>query len=284
MSAAYRPGTTRSVYYKWQGIHWVLASLADLGYPQGDRELIPLLNRAAGLWLSPGYFRGLRVTNREQIQGRRGVPIIRGRARRCASQQGNALRYLSTLAWPDQRCSELAALLLRWQWPDGGWNCDLRPDADSSSFMESLTPMRGLAAYAAASQDSKARRAAMRASELFLQRRLFRRKSDGKVMSPDFLKLHYPVYWHYDLLGGLKGIAELGCIRDPRCTEALDWLEARELPGGGWPAERRYYRVSRTFRSSSEFVDWGPTGSRTPNEWVTTDALHVLKESGRLTV
>src|SRR2546425_11900829 len=34
-----RPGSACSVYYHWQGLHWVLASLADLGYPQGGGGL-----------------------------------------------------------------------------------------------------------------------------------------------------------------------------------------------------------------------------------------------------
>ena len=29
-------------YDKWRGAHWVLALLADLGYPPGDRDLLPL--------------------------------------------------------------------------------------------------------------------------------------------------------------------------------------------------------------------------------------------------
>lgn len=29
-------------YTKWQGGHWVLAALADLGYPAGDKDLFPL--------------------------------------------------------------------------------------------------------------------------------------------------------------------------------------------------------------------------------------------------
>src|SRR5947199_10831179 len=40
-----RPGTARKVYYKWQGVHWVLASLADLGYPRGAKTLLPLRDR-----------------------------------------------------------------------------------------------------------------------------------------------------------------------------------------------------------------------------------------------
>ena len=34
-------------YSKWYGAHWVLASLADIGYPSGDQSLIPLRERCA---------------------------------------------------------------------------------------------------------------------------------------------------------------------------------------------------------------------------------------------
>jgi len=78
-------------------------------------------------------------------------------------------------------------------------------------------------------------------------------------------------------------MARLGKIRDPRCEEALDLLEAKRLPGGGWPAERRYYKVRpTTFEANADYVDWGETGSRRMNEWVTVDALAVLQAAGRL--
>src|SRR6185503_18309190 len=32
-----------NVYDKWQGAHWTLAALADIGYPSGDRSLLPVL-------------------------------------------------------------------------------------------------------------------------------------------------------------------------------------------------------------------------------------------------
>lgn len=32
----------RNPYEKWQGAHWVLTTLADLDYPPGDPDLIPL--------------------------------------------------------------------------------------------------------------------------------------------------------------------------------------------------------------------------------------------------
>ena len=65
-----RPGTRRQVYYKWQGLHWVLASLADLGYPEGDKTLHPLRDRLLELWLGPGYFH--EFTARSEAQAYRG--------------------------------------------------------------------------------------------------------------------------------------------------------------------------------------------------------------------
>ena len=48
--AAVYPG---NVYTKWQGAHWVLADLADLGYPGEANELTGLRDRVADQWLIP---------------------------------------------------------------------------------------------------------------------------------------------------------------------------------------------------------------------------------------
>jgi hypothetical protein len=276
------PGRFGGVYRYWQGIHWGLAALADVGYPDDDPSLRPLLDRALGMWLQPDYGRTVRVTPASARGLHRGVPLLRDRYRRCASQQGNALYYASRLGALDARADRLAELLARWQWDDGGWNCSRSPTAHVSSFMETLTPLRGLAAYAERTGSSAARRTAERAAEVFLVRHLFRRRKNGAVMRPEFLQLHYPLYWHYDVLGGLKAMAELGRIDDPRCREALDWLEGRELKGGGWPADARYYRVSDRYLPGAEYVDWGAPSRRRRNDWVTTDALYVLAAAGRL--
>lgn len=105
---------------------------------------------------------------------------------------------------------------------------------------------------------------------------------DGEVMHPDFLRLHYPCYWHYDVLMGLKVMAEAGLVGDARCVEALDWLESRRLPAGGWPADKKYYRVGERRGSGRSPVSWGVTSAKRMNEWVTADALTVLKTAGRL--
>jgi hypothetical protein len=100
-------------------------------------------------------------------------------------------------------------------------------------------------------------------------------------MKTEFVKLHYPLYWHYDILLGLRVLAETGHIRDARCNAALDLLESKQLPDGGWPAESRYYSVSDSIKLGADWVDWGGTSSRRMNLWVTVDALAVLRSAGR---
>jgi hypothetical protein len=76
-------------------------------------------------------------------------------------------------------------------------------------------------------------------------------------------------------------MAELGVIADPRCADALDLLESKRLPDGGWPAEASYYRHSTELKLGNDDVDWGGTSSRRFNPWVTVDALAVLRAAGR---
>jgi len=181
----------------------------------------------------------------------------------------------------DSRTDELAGNLRRWQWPDGGWNCDRRAEAINSSFMETLIPMRGLALHGRVTGDTASTEVALRASEVFLKRKLFRRQSDDSVIKEDFVKLHYPCYWHYDVLFGLKVLGEMGLLGDPRCAEALDLLEGKRLPDGGFPAERRHYNVTTEPQNGGSLVDWGGVSRRRMNPWVTIDALAVLRTAGR---
>ena len=207
---------------------------------------------------------------------------MNGRHRRCASQQGNALWTAHRLGFADERCDQLVERQLHWQWPDGGWNCDKRPSADSSSFMETLYPLRGLHVHAEMMGDESARKASQRAADIFLSRRLYRRKSNGAVMRPDFVRLHYPIYWRYDILGGLKVMAETGHLGDPRCQDALDLLASMQIEDGGWPAQAKFYTARSQLKLGSDFVNWGGTSQRKSNDWVTADALSVLAQAGML--
>jgi hypothetical protein len=255
-------------YDKWFGAHWVLSNLADLDYPDGDKSLMPLLEQSYYWLLSEEHAKHIKTIN--------------DRVRRCASQEGNCIYYSLALGLADGRTDELAARLTRWQWEDGGWNCDKRPEAAKSSFFESLIPLRGLARYANSTGDAKAKLTVSRAVELFLKHHLYKRVMDGRIMDRNFVQLHYPNYWHYDILFALKVMSEAGCINDPRCSEALDLLESKRLTDGGFPAEAKYYRVDDKKLTGHSRVNWGGTSKVHMNPFVSVDALAVLKQAGRL--
>ncbi|MEW6094562.1 MAG: hypothetical protein AB1531_11435 [Chloroflexota bacterium] len=259
--------TTGHPYKKWDGAHWTLSLLADLGVPPGEESLRPLMDATFRAWLSPSHQKYIRQ--------------VAGRTRRCASQEGNAIWSSLRLGFAEARTEELVSRLLKWQWPDGGWNCDKRPEADTSSFMETLIPLRALTLYAAVSGNAKVKSAAESAAEVFLKRRLFKRIQDGEVMDKHFTLLCYPPYWHYNILFGLKVMAEAGFIADPRCKDALDLLESKRLPDGGFPAEKTYARTTRPQLSGYSPVSWGGTSKVKMNPFVTADALFVLRKAGR---
>jgi len=255
-------------YSKWKGSHWVLLQLAELDYHPVGRELIPLRNQVYEWLLSERHLKS--------------VKIINDKARRCGSQEGNAVFSTLTLGISDQRVEQLISNLIKWQWPDGGWNCDKKPSARISSFHETLSPFRALALHARITDCKTSRRAAEKAAEVFLSRKMFLRKKDGTVMDPGFTRLAYPAYWHYNILAGLKAMAEAGFIKDPRCRPALDLLESKRLPDGGWPAEIKYYRFSKETVRGTTGIDWGGTSRTKSNPYITADALLVLKSAGRL--
>lgn len=158
-----------TAYRKWQGAHWRLVSLVELG-ERDDPRMIAMLDHVLSWLLSPGH--------------RRGVEVINGRARRCASQEGNGL-FVAALMGRLDAARELASNLITWQWPDGGWNCDRRPATTHSSFHETVWPLRGLAAYHDATGERPALDAARRAGEFLLSHRLFRSERTEGVINDE---------------------------------------------------------------------------------------------------
>jgi hypothetical protein len=175
-------------YHKWYGAHWVLMHLAEIGYPPGDRALMPLREQLYAHWLSEKMRRLVACQDASQVYRVDDVPVLQGRARRCASQQANAPFATLKLALADERVEMLVSLLLQWQWPDGGWNCDKDPSAHISSFTESHIPLRALALYRhQAKGDASLTQAIQKAAEVFLRRHLLKRLWIG------WSKRHYQV-------------------------------------------------------------------------------------------
>lgn len=246
-------------YRKWTGTHWRLVELADSGIPV-DRDRLDGAVRSELAWLLPGL-------------APESVLRLAGRARRHGSIEGNAVYALCRLGFVDHPdTGQLVEALLDWQWPDGGWNCDRHRDAWRSSFNESAIPALALATYADMTGDEAARRAAERTTELLLEHRLFRSLKSGEPIHPSFMVLHGPAYWHYDVLQGLRVVAAVDQLGDPRAVDALDLVEQARRPNGGF-AGRRW-----TSRAQPGAVEWG----RPPDNLLLNEiAGSVLAAAGR---
>jgi hypothetical protein len=251
-------------YRKWTGAHWRLVSLVELGIPAHEPRAAAAVGHVLAWLTSPS----------------RRTPVIGGLARSHASVEGNALAACCRLGLgADPRASQLAAWLLAWQWPDGGWNCDPAATGRRSSFHESLAPAWGLHEYWRVTGDTAAGSAASSAAELFLGHRLFRNLTTGQVINPGWLALRYPSYWHYDILQALLVLSRMGKAGDPRASDALDELERRRRPDGRWQASGYWWKPPPS-TTTAEVVDWGRSG---PSEMITLNALRILRAAGRLT-
>ncbi len=238
-------------YSKWTGSHWRLISLIELGVPASNRAARAAAGNVLGWIAKPSR-----------------PKVIAGLERRHASMEGNALAVCCRLGISrDRRVAYLAETLLRSQWSDGGWNCDVEPSARRSSFHESLAPIWGLVEYHRATGNAEALAAAQRAGELLLEHRLYRSMATGRPIHPEWLKIHWPHYWHYDFLHGLRAVELLGRLGDSRAADALALLESTRHEDGSWRATGRRYWTRKT-----EVVDWGDA-----HQVVTPAALAVLQ-------
>ena len=248
-------------YDKWCGAHWRLVSLVELGVPAGHGPAMRLADVVLDHWAAP-----------ERLAG---VPRVDGRLRMHASQEGNAVAVACRLGLAgDERVDRLVGQLLEGQWPDGGWNCDRRGEARRSSVHETLPALWGLNEYGTATGDTRCRAAVEAAAEALLARHLIFVAGTARPLHPSVVDLHYPPYWHYDVLQSLVVLDRCGFRGDPRCRRARDVVAAKQRRDGGWRAVRRWWRPPGS-ANYPEAVNWGAAA----HSMVTLNALRVLTPS-----
>ena len=142
--------------------------------------------------------------------------------------------------------------------------------------------------------------------EFLLMHRLFKSDTSGKVILPEWTQLHFPLFYFYDILHGLRVVTALGFGGDDRTEDARELLLSKRLPDWTWPMEATYLRalrrnfvkdkktgqwhsvqeegidISNVYKSAGKVVDvpdiyssLGEVGK--PNPWVTLNALRALK-------
>ncbi len=264
----------RHPYRKWQGAHWALVQLAERGHPGGDPRLEQVQELVFAWILAPAFLKP---------NWTRYVARQPERVRRCASMEGNVLWASLALGLMDERLQALADRLTELQWPDGGWNCDVRPQARQSSFVETVLGLRGLAAWVRSTADRKAERTLERGVELLLEHDLLYHRS-GELIVPNWGpipdKIGFPIRF-FDVLLVLELMADVGHLDDSRCERALAMLASKGTADGGFPMEIRRARTATEICSNCTFANWGPGGKTRTNPWVTIRALRVLRATNR---
>jgi hypothetical protein len=164
--------------------------------------------------------------------------------------------------------------LLGEQLADGGWNCDA-PDASArSSFNTTICVLEALLEHElAGGGGAEVVAARVRGQEYLLERRLFRRLSNGEAIQRDrkggtsWARFAFPTWWHYDVLRGLEYLRHAGVEPDERLGEAIDLVASKRDAQGRWPLDTRYAGRMPVAIDADEGQ---------PSRWNTLRALRVL--------
>lgn len=193
-----------------------------------------------------------------------GQPFFSGEVEPCING-----RTVTLGVYFGQNVDGVVSRLLGEQLGDGGWNCEAENGSVHSSFATTINVLEGLLAHERATGGSAESIAARRRGEEYLlERRLFRRKSTGKIVNPAWLQFSFPIRWHYDVLRALEYFRWIGNAPDPRVDEAIDLLRSKQQPDGTWLLENTH---PGKVHFALEDVDGQPS------RWNTLRALRVLR-------
>ena len=241
-----------TLFPQWTSTTWSLNLLRDFGLDPG----------------SAGARRAVRLVRDNVRWEHDGQPYFAGEVEPCINGRAVALG-----AYFGQDVRGIVDRLLGEQMSDGGWNCEQENGSTRGSFHTTIEVLSGLLEYERATGASPEVSAArLRGHEYLLERRLFRRLSNGEVIDPDWTKFSWPTYWHYDVLRGLDYLRAAGAAPDERMAEAIDLVESRRDADGRWPLENVH--PGRLHFEMDE-------GEGRPSRWNTLRAMRVLRWADR---
>jgi hypothetical protein len=151
---------------------------------------------------------------------------------------------------------------------DGGWNCEAENGSVRTSFDTTINVLDGFLEFERAAGATNGVSAARRSGEEYLlERRLFRRKSNGAIVAPRYLEFAFPYYWRYDILRALDYFRRSGTNPDSRMEEAIDVVRSKRQPDGRWLLD--------AIHAGRVHFDIEPDVGA-PSRWNTLRALRVL--------
>jgi hypothetical protein len=176
-------------------------------------------------------------------------------------------RTIETGAYFGVDVGGIAERILTERLADGGWNCEAENGSVRSSFDTTINVLDGLLEFERATGGPVEVRAARKSGEEYLlERGLFRRRSTGAVVQPEYLEFAFPYYWHYDVLRALDYFRWSGAEPDLRMAEAVEVVRSKRQPDGRWLLDRVH--------PGRVHFDLERAGA--PSRWNTLRALRVL--------
>ena len=258
---------------KWTAAVWPLALLGEMEAPVDDtvnaeiERFLDLHQADTGAFVCPSKF---------EAKKRWDEPCL----------TGNMIRTLIRFGYgDDKRVQKAIAWLPRQQLEDGGWNCDFpEKKVKHSSFMSTIEPLWAYSEIPRQKLTRSMKRSIDRGAEFLLMHRLY--KSDNhhwKETFPWFTDLHFPMYYFYDILHGLRVLTKLGYSDDERIDDATHLLLSKRRPDGTWNLEGDWFRE----RDSSPEKRKAPVSVEQigkPSKWITLNCYRVLRKTGDIDI
>jgi len=246
----------------WDSTMHVLSLLREVGLdPASDQA-----RRAVGLVRDHVTWQGDAAYD--------GRPFFAGEVEPCVNGQ-----VAASGAYFGQDVRGIVDRLLGEQLPDGGWNCEAANGSTRSSFNTTICVLEALLECERASGSRpEVSEVRLRGQEYLLERRLFRLRSTGEVITPrarpgrpadaEWTRFAFPTWWHYDVLRGLEYLRRAGVAPDERVAEAIELVASKRAGDGRWPLETRHPGAMPVE------ID---QGEGQPNRWNTLRSLRVLR-------
>lgn len=256
---------------KWTSAVWQLMLLAELAVPPDDRIMVEVERFLDLHQLESGSFA---CPSKLEEHGKRwDEPCL----------TGNMIRTLITLGYAnDRRVKKAIDWLPVQQLEDGGWNCDYpEKKVKHSSFMSTIEPLWAYSEIPRSKWTRRMKRSVENGAEFLLMHHLF--KSDNhhwRDTYPFFTRLHFPMYYFYDVLHGLRVLTKLGYADDERTRSAVHVLLSKRRPDGRWNLEGDWFREADKPSPERRKAPVKVEEIGKPSKWVTLNAFKVLAETG----
>jgi hypothetical protein len=261
---------------KWTAAVWPLALLGEMDAPPDPRisseceRFLDLHQTETGAFACP---------SKVQESKRWDEPCL----------TGNMIRTLIKLGYSnDPRVRRAIDWLPRDQLEDGGWNCDYpEKKVKHSSFMSTIEPLWAYSEIPRQKWTRRMKRSIDDGAEFLLMHHVY--KSDNhhwQETYPFFTRLHFPMYYFYDILHALRVLTKLGYGDDERIRSSVQLLLSKRRPDGAWNLEGDWYREGDFFYPSGK-------GRKAPvaieeigksSKWITLNAYRVLSQTGDLDI